>query len=529
MKKYFKKSLAVFMAMLMLLSVVGVSAVAAAVKVEFLPGRYSTGTGPAPITVEKNTTITLPGASFEREGFIQTGWSTSQSGSRKNYELGGSLKVTKNTKLYPYWEAVKYVVTFAPGEFGIGVAKTTEADEGDKVRFPGAIFTRNDYIQIGWSSTDGGALEYGLSDETPAIYGDTSFYPVWEKCVYSVEADVVKMAFGSVCEVYTVPAAQYISVKNTGNSPVKYTLPVNPGYSFVVVSGSLNLDAGETVKLSIQPKANLAVADYSGTLILDADHDEADVAISVVFVVNAHSFDRYISDNNATYEADGTKSASCSNGCGAVDTIIDLGSMKKYSADNNIADGLLKEYIYHKTVRVTAFGSGMDNIQADGSIAPGTKRYRPVSWYVNDEFNGEFEDGNYDINFVHTSFGDYTLKIKYVEEVYTCDNHTGPYFFCENCGELTGAACEFCGGETLPIICDICEDPTCGNAIYEEMSEKSFGWVATGEEDEKSFDYYVGPTAKEEQEVIRPNMIVTIIFGLLSKLAELLGLDSLLG
>jgi hypothetical protein len=201
--------------------------------------------------------------------------------------------------------------------------------------------------------------------------------------------------------------------------------------------------------------------------------------------------------------------------------------MKIYSADNNKVDGLLKEYLYHKTIRATVYGSGMDNIMEDGSIAPGTKRYRPVSWYVNDEFNGEFKDDNYDINFVHTVYGDYTLTINYVEEVYTCDNHTGPIYFCEECGELTGAACEFCGAETLAIICDICEDPTCGNALFEDESEKTFGWVATGEEDEKSFDYYVGPSEKEEQEIIRPNTIVSIIFGLFAKLAELLGLGDL--
>ena len=107
MKKNFKKSLAVFMAMLMLLSVVGVSAMAAAVTVQFLPGRYGSGTGPETVSVEKNTTITLPGASFTREGFVQTGWSTVATGAKKNYELGGSLKVTKNTKLYIFtkWSA----------------------------------------------------------------------------------------------------------------------------------------------------------------------------------------------------------------------------------------------------------------------------------------------------------------------------------------------------------------------------------------------------------------------------------------
>lgn len=522
MKKYFKKSLAVFMAMLMLFSVMGVVAFAASYKVEFLPGRYATGTGPDPVIAEKNAIIILPGASFTREGYQQTGWSTAASGSRKNYELGAEFKVTKATKLYPYWEAVKCEVTFAPGEFGVGAEKVVDVSEGDKTYFPGAIFTREGFIQIGWSSVDGGALEYGLTGATPVIMADIAFYPVWEKCVYDVEVDVTNMNFGNVCEDYVTPAAQTVTIKNIGNSTVKYTLPVSAGFNFTVVSGSLELDRDETLTLSIQPKASLGVADYSGELLLDCNYNEADVVVNVVFVVNAHSFDKYYPNNDATYEADGTKTAECSNGCGNTHTIVDEGSMKIYSVDNNTVDGLLKEYIYHKTVRATAYGSGMDNIQADGTIKAGTKRYRPVSWYVNDEFNGEFTDGNYDINFVHTSFGDYTLKIKYVEEVYACDNHGEPIFFCEACGELTGEKCEYCGADALAIVCDLCEDPTCQNVLFEDESEKTFGWVATGEEDEKSFEYYVGPSAKEEQEVIRPNMIVSIIFGIFAKLFELL-------
>jgi hypothetical protein len=40
-----------------------------------------------------------------------------------------------------------------------------------------------------------------------------------------------------------------------------------------------------------------------------------------------HSFTRYISDGNATFYADGTKTALCDHGCGAKDTVADVGSM----------------------------------------------------------------------------------------------------------------------------------------------------------------------------------------------------------
>ena len=39
-----------------------------------------------------------------------------------------------------------------------------------------------------------------------------------------------------------------------------------------------------------------------------------------------HSFTTYVSDKNATAEADGTKTAKCDRGCGKTDSVIDLGS-----------------------------------------------------------------------------------------------------------------------------------------------------------------------------------------------------------
>ena len=71
MKKNFKKSLAVLLAMLMLLSVVGVSAVAATYTIKFDKGTASGSTAIAgadlsSMTKQTGETIVLPGALFER-------------------------------------------------------------------------------------------------------------------------------------------------------------------------------------------------------------------------------------------------------------------------------------------------------------------------------------------------------------------------------------------------------------------------------------------------------------------------------
>ena len=468
MKKNFKKSLAVFMAALMLLSVFSVSVFAATYTIKFNKGLADGGVAPDPIVVDGKVTITLPGACFTREGYVQAGWAQIRQGNKKIAELGGTYKVPGNKTLYPYWEAITYTVTFAPGAYGIGVADVQDAKYNATVKAPGEIFTREGYIMLGWTSVEGGSLELGLSEVTPKITGDTVYYPVWEKCDYTVSSDVSSMNFGSVCVDYATPEAQTVTINNEGNVTLNFTLPSVDGYNIAIKSGELALSKGESLVITIQPVAGLGVNDYTGKAVFACDYADSSVTVDLAFIVNEHSFDKYYSDGNATYEADGTKSAECSNGCGCKDTIVDEGSMKIYSADNNKADGLLKEYLYHKTVRCTAYGSGTDNIQADGSIAEGTLRFLPVSWYVNEEHNGEFENENYEINFVHTDFGKYTLKINYVEQRY------------EN-------------GE----------------------------WVETGVEDEKSFDYYVGPSEKDEQEIVRPNMIVSIIFGLFAKIAEL--------
>lgn len=477
MKKIFKKSMAVFMAVLMLVSVMSVSVFAATMyQVSFEGGNNGTliegEIVPVTQTIEKGKTMLLPGAVYTRQGYTQTGWCTSKTGTSGKFGDVNQISdktVTKKMTLYPYWTINTYEVKFIPGE-GVGTEVKMSVDYNKTVSFPVA-FTREDYVQIGWAAViDSEEKEFDLTGKTPRITDNTVFYPIWEKCDYTVEVSATSFDFGHVCVGYSAPASQQVVITNKGNMSLNYDLPPMSGYEVVCTDGQVlkEIAPGESRTVNIRPNAGLSAGDHSATLLLDCNKDVSDVRVNVSFTVNEHSFDKYYSDGNASYEANGTKTAECSNGCGATDTVEDFGSMKVYSADNNTVDGLLKEYLYHKTVRATAYGSGTDNFAEDGSVAEGTKRFLPVSWYVNDDFNGEFKDDNFTINFVHTSFGKYTLKVKYVEQQYV-------------------------DGE----------------------------WVETGVEDEKSFDYYVGPSAEEEQEVVRPNMILSIIFGIFTTLAEL--------
>ncbi len=417
--------------------------------------------------------IVLPGAMFTREGYTQTGWSTSKvnNGTGTKYELNSVYKkeITADVNLYPFWTPMVYTVKFLGGADGVGTAQEYDVNYNATTVAPGAIFTRDGYTQIGWATIEGSdTVEISLGGTTPKVLDNLTYYPVWRQDIFSVSVDKTEFKFGRKCIGYNSVESQTFTITNEGNTDIQYTLPLSSNYDISVKSGdSLIVAPGKTVTFIIAPKDGLSIKSYNSTLIFSCSKSTLDVEVMVAFTVVDHSFGKYIYNNDATYTKDGTKSADCLNGCGTKDTVTDLGSMKIYSADNNDAVGLAPSYEHHRTVRFTAYGSGMDD--TENYL---TKRFRPVSWYVNDDFNGEFEDG-YDVVFTHTLFGEYTLTINYVEEEF--DAATGE-------------------------------------------------WVATDVTDTKTFDYTVGATEKEEQEIVRPNTILNIIFGLFAQLLALLGI-----
>ncbi len=417
--------------------------------------------------------VTLPGAMFTREGYVQTGWSVSKTnnGSGTKYEFNSvyTKAITGDVSLYPYWTPVVYDVEFVGGADGVGTAQKVEVSHNKTTKAPGAIFTKVGYSQIGWATIENSeVVELELNENTPAIVGNVTYYPVWQKNVYSTSVSDDSLNFGSYCIDYDAIEAQDVTITNNSNVAIDIALPSNSYFDFAVKTGSLNVPAdGGSVTISINPVVGLDIGVYAEDIVFSCGVEEADLKVSVNFKVVDHSFGIYKSNNDATYSADGTKTAQCLNGCGAYNTIVDAGTMKVYSADNNDAVGLADSYVHHRTVRFTAYGSGMDD--AEGVVG---KRFVPITWFVNDEFNGEFENG-YEVVFTHTLFGNYTLTINYVEE---------------------------------------------------EFNAETGEWVTTGVTDEKTFEYTVGTTAEEEQEIIRPNTILSIIFGLFQELLKLLGL-----
>ncbi len=87
--------------------------------------------------------------------------------------------------------------------------------------------------------------------------------------------------------------------------------------------------------------------------------------------VNAtrHSYTEYISDGNATYDADGTKTATCDNGCGEEDRITDEGSKLKSGISFNTLTVKADDTVYGKVPNDTKTFSFLNEITAYGNAS----------------------------------------------------------------------------------------------------------------------------------------------------------------
>ena len=82
-----------------------------------------------------------------------------------------------------------------------------------------------------------------------------------------------------------------------------------------------------------------ATCTADGVTIYTAEYDGKTDTKTVDTPATGHSFTDYVTDNNATCQKDGTKTAECDNGCGTTDTIADEGSKVSHKFTNYVPNG----------------------------------------------------------------------------------------------------------------------------------------------------------------------------------------------
>ena len=104
---------------------------------------------------------------------------------------------------------------------------------------------------------------------------------------YTISADATVLNFGSAYTGYTQPAAQTVTVKNTGNQPVTLIQPASTNSFEVGTLSTTNLAVGETATFTVQPKAGLSAGTYSDTITVSDTNNNVTVTIPASFTVKS--------------------------------------------------------------------------------------------------------------------------------------------------------------------------------------------------------------------------------------------------
>jgi len=93
--------------------------------VSYKPGSYANETTTYSATKTSGVALTLRGKTYTRDGYTQTGWSTTSEGTSKAYELSASYTTDASKTLYPYWTASATLSSLVIGGKGDGYSGMT--------------------------------------------------------------------------------------------------------------------------------------------------------------------------------------------------------------------------------------------------------------------------------------------------------------------------------------------------------------------------------------------------------------------
>ena len=169
-------------------------------------GNGNTGGSTATQTLTYDKAQALTANGFTKTGYHFVGWATSASGSKVYSDKQSVTNVAgtnASVTLYAIWEANEYTVEFnSNGGTGSVESQTMTYDEVANLN-KGEI-TREGHVFRGWSTTQGGKVEYvagaPVENITTTNNGTVTLYAVWEK----IQCTVIFIVDGQIYTVVTV-------------------------------------------------------------------------------------------------------------------------------------------------------------------------------------------------------------------------------------------------------------------------------------------------------------------------------------
>ena len=135
------------------------------------------------------------------------------------------------------------------------------------VDLPATEPTKEGYTFSYWQDKAGAQVT-----EPITVTADTTYTAKWTPHTYSIPASPSALDFGSITEGEERPAAQTVTVKNIGNQTVTLNPPTATNFE-ITTSDNLTLNAGKSVKFTIQPKDNLPRGSYSEQITITGDNN----------------------------------------------------------------------------------------------------------------------------------------------------------------------------------------------------------------------------------------------------------------
>ena len=138
-------------------------------------------------------------------------------------------------------------------------------------------------------------IHFGSDHDTEATVQDVYVLQVTvkEAPVYTIKADPAELDFGSVQTGYTQPAAQPVTITNTGNQELTVTLPTSEPYTISGSgegwneNGSITLATGDSATFTVRPNTGLGTGTYDETLTVTGTKggNSAQASVSLAFTV----------------------------------------------------------------------------------------------------------------------------------------------------------------------------------------------------------------------------------------------------
>lgn len=231
-----------------------------------------------------------------KTGYTFAGW-------YENPEFSGNpvtdipTNSTEKLNFYAHWQNIPVT--------GVKLNKTsltmqeTDSDTLTATVEPDNATNKN----VKWESSDTSIVTVDASGKVTAISAGsatitvttvdgnktaTCAVTVTEKPVYSITASPAALNFGSIYDDQAAPAAQTVTVTNTGNQSVTLSQPTAAHYEIGNLSAT-ELEPGATATFTVQPKAGVSAGTYNEILTISGDND-ASAEIALTFTVNERPY-----------------------------------------------------------------------------------------------------------------------------------------------------------------------------------------------------------------------------------------------